>query len=810
MGRVVGIDLGTTNTAIACLRIGGTEVIPNREGEYLTKSIVGSYKGEIQVGRIPFNRWQLAPQDTIVSVKRLMGRSFDDEAVRKLMSRYHYYRIVPAEDGSTQSLRVVMEGRLFSPIDISSFILRKVKQDAEERLGEEVTHCVITVPAYFSDRQRQATREAGMRAGFKVMRLLDEPVAAAIAYGIQNPTADPKTVLVYDLGGGTFDVTIIVSAEGKFVELVKEGDMWLGGDDFDQALFEFVLDQSEPELRNAVKQDTRTAIELRKACQAAKEALSSSQVTEIIVPACGRRPDGNLIDVVVEVTRKQFEQITEHLVNRTLFLIERALTNAHLEPDDIDWVVLVGSASSMPHIHEKLRLIFGDKKIKTGIHPKHCVAIGAAIAAAQLNSIMCPNCNLLNSLEADNCESCGTALANKSALPCPSCGILNEPENEKCNACGNFLFDTDSFTGGITGFYYGIVTDGNAFQVYVNKGEAYETPLEKRIYRTFYTRFDRQAFIAIPVCRADERSGNSLEPVGEAIALLPLGATAGTPVKVGLWLNGDGYFELEAGLENGSRLPVSILRWSKTDGKIMKMLEECAASAADPKLNLTTVQRNELLEYQVQILKELEKDKVYNAERLVDEMAQFINRHKPDASLEARIEGICGFAEYLAHEYSWLVGMENAYRLSSEAKGLRSSLGKARKCDLELDLIELEAFLMNLFYEQDETGCSYPTFLGWLIESKAIINRDIASQNPALAHQLRKELAEIESAAKHGRPDFELRFKNFHEKLGREYEKIVEAGSGIAWKCPNCGNPNAVGSRRCAYCGTDLWLLVSM
>lgn len=803
MGRVVGIDLGTTNTVVACLKMGGVEVLPNKEGEYITRSIVSSYKGDIQVGRVAYNRWQLAPADTIVSVKRLMGRAFSDKEVRELTQRHFYYRVVPAEDGSEQSLRVVMEGKLYSPVDISAFILEKVKKDAEMRLGEEVTHAVITVPAYFSDRQRQATIEAGRRAGLTVMRLLDEPVAAAIAYGIENPSREPKNVLVYDLGGGTFDVTIMAVMEGNFVELVKEGDMWLGGDDFDQALFDYVLEQSGDELKEAVRNDVRAAIDIRKACQQAKEALSSSEFTEIIIPACTRDQRGNPIDVLVEVTRSEFEEMTCHLVKKSVELVKKAVANAYLEVGDIDYVVMAGSASSMPHVYREMVRLFGREKVKTGVHPKHCVAMGAAIAAAQLNSVMCPSCSRLNEMGALFCEGCGFELAGKGKALCPSCGSPNSPAAERCSRCGAFMLGMSSVEGGITGFYYGIVTEGGVRHIYVNKGDTYATPEENRISRMFSTRFDHQTFISVPVWRAEEEDSLEVETVGEAIVLMPFGTQAGSRVKVSLWLNADGYFELEAFAEGGQRLPVAILRWNRMDSKAMRILEECSCMISEQEKDFDSNLKREVREKQLEILKELEKDRVYNAEILAEELEKAVlERNTRDAA--QRVENACWLAEHVVSEYDWLLNKDIVYEITGRANQVRSLWrnGKAEEAVRQAD--SLRDFVLNLFYTPDKRSFS---LLGWFMHSRVMIAKDIRPYNQAAAYKLEQELYAVREKVKAGDRDINERIRNFNENLQREYEALVSMGVKASWQCPRCKTSNEPGSRYCRSCGSDLWLL---
>lgn len=221
MGRIVGIDLGTTNSVVATVEMGGCRILQNKENEYQTRSVVGYHRGEFLVGTPAMNRWTQAPKDTIISIKRLMGRAVSDPEVEKVKSKY-LYEIVEPSDGTKDSVRVKLGGKEYSPEEISAMILAKLKKDAEFVLGEEVTHAVITVPAYFSDKQRHATREAGLKAGLTVMKLLDEPTAAAIAFGMDSRDDEAKSIVVYDLGGGTFDVSVLMMAAGSFSPLNLE------------------------------------------------------------------------------------------------------------------------------------------------------------------------------------------------------------------------------------------------------------------------------------------------------------------------------------------------------------------------------------------------------------------------------------------------------------------------------------------------------------------------------------------------------------------------------------------------------------
>ena len=287
-GRRIGIDLGTTNSVVAVLDGPQPRVLESREGRPQVPSVVGLRRrkkgkkgggggdGEVLVGSVAYDNWPMAPKDTIVSVKRLMGRRAADADVQKVRETFQY-EVVEPSDGTKDSVRVVMGGEEYSPVDISARILRKMKEDAEFRLNEPVTHAVITVPAYFNQRQKGATREAGRRAGLHVMKVLEEPTAAAVAYGIeQTESSDPKYILVYDLGGGTFDISILMWAGNVFAPINLQGDMWLGGDNFDQILVDHALAYVREEFEMDPTGDERFMVALRKAARETKELLTFS------------------------------------------------------------------------------------------------------------------------------------------------------------------------------------------------------------------------------------------------------------------------------------------------------------------------------------------------------------------------------------------------------------------------------------------------------------------------------------------------------------------------------------------------------
>ncbi len=377
MARVIGIDLGTTNSVVAVMEGGEPTVIPNSEGGRITPSVVAIAKnGERLVGTVAKRQAVTNSENTIYSVKRLIGRKFEDPEVQrdtKLMS----YKIERAPNGDAV---VQMGGRSYSPAEISAMILQKLKTDAEAYLGETVTEAVITVPAYFNDSQRQATKDAGKIAGMEVLRILNEPTAAALAYGLDKK--GEETVAVYDLGGGTFDISILELGEGTFQVKSTNGDTHLGGDDFDQRVIDFLVDEFRREQGIDLKQDRMALQRLKEAAERAKIELSSAQQTEINLPFITADASGPK-HMTINLTRSKLEQLVGELVERTLTPVRQALQDAGVTGAQIDEIVLVGGQTRMPMVQDKVREFFGKEPHK-GVNPDEVVAIGAAIQAGVL------------------------------------------------------------------------------------------------------------------------------------------------------------------------------------------------------------------------------------------------------------------------------------------------------------------------------------------------------------------------------------------------------------------------------------------
>ena len=376
MSKIIGIDLGTTNSCVAVMENGEPIVITNNEGKRTTPSIIGFVdNGERKIGDPAKRQAVTNPENTIYSIKRFMGSNYDET---KSEVKRVPYKVVK---GKNNTPKVEIDGKQFSPQEISAMVLQKMKQTAEDYLGQEVTEAVITVPAYFNDAQRQATKEAGEIAGLKVKRIINEPTAAALAYGLDKKNKDSK-IIVFDCGGGTHDVSVLELGGGVFEVLSTDGDTHLGGDDFDNAIVDWLTSEFKNENGGTWNNDSMAIQRLREAAEKAKIELSSSQSTEINLPYF-MVIDNQPKHLVKTLTRAKFEQIIDKLVERTIAPCKSALKNAGLTINDIDEVILVGGSTRIPAIQEAVKKFFG-KEASKGVNPDEVVALGAAIQGGVL------------------------------------------------------------------------------------------------------------------------------------------------------------------------------------------------------------------------------------------------------------------------------------------------------------------------------------------------------------------------------------------------------------------------------------------
>jgi molecular chaperone DnaK len=375
MPKVIGIDLGTTNSVVAVVEGGNPTVIANQEGSRLTPSVVGFTKdGDTLVGQVAKRQGITNPENTVFSIKRFMGRRHD-EVLQEI--KLVPYKVVKA---SNNDARVEIRGKQYSPPEISAMILRKLKEAAEAYLGEKVTQAVVTVPAYFNDAQRQATKDAGKIAGLDVLRIINEPTAAALAYGLDKKK--DETIAVYDLGGGTFDVSILEIGEGVFEVKATNGDTHLGGDDFDQRVMDWIAEEFRKENGIDLRKDRMALQRLKEAAEKAKMELSSTVQTEINLPFITADASGPK-HLVLTLTRAKLESLVADLIERTLGPCRQAMQDAGVSPKDIHEVILVGGQTRMPKVQEAVKQLFGKEPHK-GVNPDEVVAVGAAVQGAVL------------------------------------------------------------------------------------------------------------------------------------------------------------------------------------------------------------------------------------------------------------------------------------------------------------------------------------------------------------------------------------------------------------------------------------------
>jgi len=375
MAKIIGIDLGTTNSCVAVMEGGRPKVISSVEGRNVIPSVVEPVKN--LVGDVAKRQMILNAENTIYSVKRLMGRRFSDPEVKKTMKMVPY----KIKEGKEGMVVVEVGGKTYTPQEISAKILAKIKADAESYLGEKVTQAVITVPAYFDDAQRQATKQAGEIAGLKVERIINEPTAASLAYGLDKK--EGETIAVYDLGGGTFDISVLEIGEGVFEVKATNGDTFLGGDDFDRRIVDWIAEEFKKENGVDLREDKQALQRLRDAAEKAKIELSSATETEINLPYITQGPASQPLHLTMKLSRAKLEQLVDDLIQKTIEPVKQCLKDAKLKPEDIDNVILVGGMTRMPKVYETVKNFFG-KEPNRSVNPDEVVAVGAAIQGGVL------------------------------------------------------------------------------------------------------------------------------------------------------------------------------------------------------------------------------------------------------------------------------------------------------------------------------------------------------------------------------------------------------------------------------------------
>jgi molecular chaperone DnaK len=522
MGRVIGIDLGTTNSAVAVMQSGEAVIIANQEGTRTTPSVVAfTDKGERLIGQVAKRQAITNPENTIFSIKRLMGRKYDSaetkEAIKKLP-----YKINEASNGDAH---VDSHGKVYSPPEISAMILQKLKQAAEDYLGEPVTDAVITVPAYFNDSQRQATKDAGKIAGLNVLRIINEPTAASLAYGMDKKKEE--MIAVYDLGGGTFDISILEIGEGVLEVKATNGDTYLGGDDFDLKIMDWLVDEFKKDSGIDLRNDKMALQRLKESAEKAKIELSSAMETEINLPFITADASGPK-HLVMKLSRSKFEQLADDLIDKTIIPCKTALEDAGLSASDINEVILVGGQTRTPKVQQVVKEFFG-KEASKGVNPDEVVAAGAAIQAGVLKGEV------------------------KDVL----------------------LLD-------VTPLSLGIETLGGVFTKLIDKN----TTIPARKSQTFSTAADNQPAVTIKICQGEREMAADNKLLGnfELIGIPP--APRGIPqIEVTFDIDANGILHVSAkdkgtGKEQSIKITASS---GLSDEEINKMTEDAQSHASDDK-----------------------------------------------------------------------------------------------------------------------------------------------------------------------------------------------------------------------------------
>lgn len=561
MGRIIGIDLGTTNSSAAYWSRRRPKPLYNtRFQSPLTPSVVAYENGKRFVGQDAKDRRLSGSKNVIYSIKRFIGRDFDDPKTQRAMKLVSY-NIRKSQNGEVE---VELGGKYYSPVEISAMILQQIKADAELELGEEVSHAVITVPAYFGQRQKNATRQAGKLAGLHVLRVINEPTAAALSFGIDESRTEPQFILVYDLGGGTFDISVMMVSGGNFEVLAVDGNNFLGGDDFDNLILEQLLGHLQQEYGEDFSENEVVKSLLKGHAEQAKIQLSREESYRVVAAGIATTRQSIPVNLDLTLNRTDFETLISPLIEGSIDLTNQALRHAGLSAGEIHRVLLVGGSTRIPLVRRRLKEVFGDR-IEIDVDPMQCVALGAAIQTAIPIDWMCTNCNTVNEGVDSVCKGCGQSPEkedqSQAMLLCEACGKSNRQGNQNCWNCGSpigavieFEFASEVVEptalriGDITSKYLGVEVEGTAttdgqsrLKIIIPKGTPY--PTHEPFRHELYTSQTDQTLIRLPVYESEEE--DTPQAAWELIGTvfndrIPPGIPANTPVIVEMRIDQDG------------------------------------------------------------------------------------------------------------------------------------------------------------------------------------------------------------------------------------------------------------------------------
>ncbi len=766
----IGIDLGTTNSVVAIIGTAGARILDNTEGENMTPSVVSFRKDEIIVGSVAKKRLTVDPLNTVFSVKRLMGRGFKDEEVQKMQKEVPFSIIQPS-NGTPDSVAVILNKQEYSPVDVSSMILSKIKADVEHRLGENVKDAVITVPAYFSEIQKHATREAGIKAGFNVLRILDEPTAAAISYGIyeEGNSTDTKIALVYDLGGGTFDISVLAITAGSVVQLNLEGDMWMGGDNFDKVIIDQIVQDLKDKENIIANDDPKLMAIIKNEAQKAKEILGAQRAADIYIDVKG-------IEYETQITREQFNSKIIPLINKCDMLVDKAIIGAGFAgPDDIDIVIMAGNSTLIPAVQLHMEAKFGKEKIKRKLHPKLCVAEGAAMAAAMVpvGEIICPSCNSSNSEKSKSCQNCPYVFA-----------------------------DVEESVGNLP-FAYGIEQVGDKFVKFYEKNTPYPIKPENQVTKIAHTSFDNQRMLKIHILGGEFEKASQNGFQGEVFSVLPHGLASGTGVKIKLWINKDGLFELQTMLETGEGLPSIILR-GRADTKAVNNCYTKLTDYSESKGVLSNKKQSAIekqLEEALNYLKNGEYEKTVNLIDKIDLTADIetLPPENPIQAAQNALNMINGFI----NKYGEFVEPTDKYALRGLIERLSNAINNRNISECQSITNEAFKTLDSLMYTTME-GQQVPTPLGMVVMTESMLMQ-AESLNPAKARPLWDKFNIGKEKLKNhdftGSNDLLDVFLAAQAILGN----VDPTPRGMI-NCPHCGRATAKNELNCRYCGKPIIL----